>query len=171
MSYISTGVEYALHCLIHLTRSRDFSVEDVSVRDLAELQGIPNEYLAKIFTKLAKADLVCATEGIKGGFRLARAGNRITVHDVVVAIDGEKPIFDGQEIHRRCAIFGDRVPAWAARGACAIQDVMQSTEKGMRAEMKKHTVTDLALRISAKASPTYGPEVAQWLSDRTSNRQ
>ncbi|WP_354681868.1 Rrf2 family transcriptional regulator [Cupriavidus necator] len=75
MSHISTGVEYGLHCLLYLSRS-NMAVEEASVRDLAELQGIPNEFLAKLFTKLAKAGLVVATEGIKGGFRLARPPSR-----------------------------------------------------------------------------------------------
>lgn len=171
MSYISTGVEYALHCLLYLTRAGSASVEEASVRDLAELQGIPNEYLAKIFTKLAKADLVVATEGIKGGFRLARGGNRITVHDVVVAIDGDKPLFDCREIRGRCAVFDDKTPAWATRGVCSIHAVMQIAEKAMRAELKQHTLADLAQRTDDKAPAAYGTHVVQWLTDRAANRR
>jgi DNA-binding IscR family transcriptional regulator len=36
------------------------------------VQGVQVEYVAKLFTKLQKADLVVATEGVRGGFRLAR---------------------------------------------------------------------------------------------------
>lgn len=78
MSQISTGVEYSLHCLLYLTHSQS-AVEEASVRDLAELQGVPHDFLAKLFTKLAKAKLVVATEGIKGGFRLARQIGRAHV--------------------------------------------------------------------------------------------
>src|SRR5262245_20326943 len=122
MSFISTGVEYGLHCLLYLAGSRG-AVHEASVRDLAELQGISGEYLAKLFTKLAKAELVVATEGIRGGFRLARSAERITVHDVVIAIDGDKPLFDCLEIRERCAVFGETTPAWATRGVCAIHSV------------------------------------------------
>lgn len=170
MSFVSTGVEYGLHCLLYLARS-PAAVEEASVRDLAELQGIPIEYLAKLFTKLAKADLVVATEGIRGGFRLARPAERITVHDVVVAIDGDKELFDCREIRRRSAVFGDDPPAWATRGVCSIHAVMQSAEKAMRAELKQHTLADLVQRTVDKAPASYGVQVVQWLTDRAANRR
>ncbi|WP_081651584.1 Rrf2 family transcriptional regulator [Cupriavidus sp. WS] len=169
MSHISAGVEYGLHCLLYLTRSHG-AVEEASVRDLAELQGVPSEFLAKLFTKLAKAELVVATEGIKGGFRLARPADRITVYDVIVAIDGDKPLFECREIRSRCAIFGDAAPAWATRGVCSVHAVMLAAEKAMRTELKRHTLDDLAQRVADKTPSTYGVQVVKWLSDRTTNR-
>lgn len=170
MSFISTGVEYGLHCLLYLSRSHA-AVAEASVRDLAELQGVPNEYLAKLFTKLAKADLVVATEGIRGGFRLARPAGRITVHDVVVAIDGDKPLFDCREIRGRCAVFEEAPPAWATRGVCAIHAVMQQAEKAMRAELMQHTLADLAQRAIDKAPASHGVQIVHWLVDRAANRR
>lgn len=170
MSFISTGVEYGLHCLLYLTRTHA-AVEEASVRDLAELQGIPVDYVAKLFTKLAKADLVVATEGIRGGFRLARPAERISVHDVVVAIDGDKPLFDCREIRSRCAVFDDAPPAWATRGVCSIHAVMQSAEQAMRAELKQQTLAALAQRTVDKAPASYGPQVVHWLTDRAANRR
>lgn len=170
MSFISTGVEYGLHCLLYLSRSQA-SVETASVRDLAELQGIPADYLAKLFTKLAKANLVVATEGIRGGFSLARPADKITVHDVVVAIDGDKPLFDCLEIRDRCAVFDDAPPAWATRGVCSIHAVMQSAEKAMRHELRQHTLLDIANRAIDKAPNSYGTQVVQWLTARSVNRR
>ncbi len=66
MSLYSAGVEYGIHCLIFLVGNGG-ETREASVRDLAELQGVPLDYLAKIFTKLAKAKLVVATEGVRGG--------------------------------------------------------------------------------------------------------
>lgn len=170
MSHISSGVEYGLHCLLYLTDSAA-SDGGASVRDLAELQGVPADFLAKLFTKLAKAKLVVATEGINGGFRLARPADRITVHDVVVAIDGDKALFDCREIRARCAVFSDEAPAWATRGVCSIHAVMQAAEKAMRAELEQHTLADLAQRTDAKAPAAFGKQVVQWLSDRSANRR
>ena len=59
-------------------------------RDLAELPGVPVEYVAKLFTKLQEAGLVVATEGVRGVFRLARPAESISVLDVVTATEGEK---------------------------------------------------------------------------------
>ena len=76
MSLYSAGVEYGIHCLIFLVGNCG-DTREASVRDLAELQGVPQDYLAKIFTKLAKAKLVVATEGVRGGFKLARPSDDI----------------------------------------------------------------------------------------------
>ncbi|MCS8878763.1 Rrf2 family transcriptional regulator, partial [Pseudomonas aeruginosa] len=82
MALYSAGVEYGIHCLLFLADEKGDSRES-SVRTLAELQGVPPELLAKVFTRLAKAGLVAATEGVRGGFRLARPANEISVLDVV----------------------------------------------------------------------------------------
>ncbi len=104
MAHITAGVEYGLHCLLYLVRpAGDADARVASVRDLAELQGVPVEYLAKIFTKLQKAGIVAAAEGAGGGFRLAREPAAIRVLDVVTAIDGDKALFDCRENRDRCA--------------------------------------------------------------------
>jgi Rrf2 family protein len=91
MSHISTAVEYGLHCLLYLSEPAA-GVHEASSKDLAELQGVPVEYLAKLFTKLSKAGIVVATEGVRGGFKLARPAAQISVLDVVRAIDGNKAV-------------------------------------------------------------------------------
>lgn len=170
MSYISAGVEYGLHCLLYLTRTNGLAGE-ASVRDLAELQGVPGEFLAKLFTKLAKAELVTATEGIKGGFSLARPADQITVHDVVLAIDGDKPLFNCREVRSRCALFTDGVPKWATQGVCSVHASMLAAEQAMRSELKRQTLLDLAQRVSEKTPRAYGEKVIQWLSERSESRR
>ncbi|MDH0867352.1 Rrf2 family transcriptional regulator [Mitsuaria sp. GD03876] len=170
MSFIGTGVEYGLHCLLHLVDESDEGAH-AGVRALAELQGVSGEYLAKLFTKLAKAELVVAAEGAGGGYRLARPADRITVHDVVVAIEGDKSFFDCREIRSRCAVFDDRPPGWATRGVCSIHAVMQTAEKAMRDELKRHTLADLAERTDKKAPAAYKGQVVAWLSDRAASRR
>jgi Rrf2 family protein len=170
MAFIGNGVEYGLHCLLHLVGDPE-EVGHAGVRDLAELQGVSGEYLAKLFTKLAKADLVVAAEGVRGGFRLARSADRITVHDVVEAIEGDKDFFDCQEIRARCAVFDEQPPGWATRGVCSIHAVMKSAEAAMREELKRHTLADLARRTDAKSSAGYKGQVVAWLSGRAAARR
>jgi len=170
MSHISTGVEYALHCLLFLVPQREDAPE-ASAKDLAELQGIPPEYVAKLFTKLNRAGLVRATEGVRGGFALARKPEKISVLDVVDAIDDEKPLFECREIRSRCAVFDDAPPAWATRGTCSIHAVMLEAEQAMRVALRQHTLADLAQRVRQKATAGYEPAVIQWLGDRSAGRR
>jgi Rrf2 family protein len=165
MAHITAGVEYGLHCLLYLVHPLGLG-RTASARDLADLQGVPVEYVAKLFTKLQKAGLVAASEGARGGFRLARESRSISVLDVVLAIDGKKPLFECREIRGRCAIFGRRPPAWATRGVCSIHAVLLEADARMRETLASCTLSDLAARVTAKAPAAYGREIATWLEKR-----
>ncbi|MEJ8857500.1 Rrf2 family transcriptional regulator [Variovorax robiniae] len=166
MSHISVGVEYGLHCLLHLS-GPPTGVEVASVRNLAELQGVSVDYVAKLFTKLGKAGLTVSTEGKNGGFRLAKPANEITVLDVVNAIDGVKPLFECREIRTRCAVFDGQAPRWATAGVCSIHAVMLDAEKRMREALASQTLADIAARTGAKAPRSYGNHVVRWMQSRT----
>lgn len=169
MAHISSGVEYGIHCLLFLV-DRSGEGRDASVRDLAELQGVPVDFLAKIFTKLARAGLVAATEGVKGGFSLARAAGAISVLDVVRAIDGDKALFDCREIRARCAVFEDAPPAWATSGTCAVHAVMLDAQRKMEDALAGQTLLDLAQRVGRKSPASYDTKVVGWLAQRKAPR-
>ncbi|WP_460123277.1 RrF2 family transcriptional regulator [Pseudomonas sp. S2_C03] len=165
MSLYSAGVEYGIHCLVFLVGNCG-DTREASVRDLAELQGVPLDYLAKIFTKLAKAKLVVATEGVRGGFKLARPSDEISVLDIVNAIDGQKQIFECREIRGRCALFDGCTPDWAVSGHCAIHAVMLTAQKRMEEALAQQTILDLARRVGRKAPAAFNGQVDEWLNDR-----
>ncbi|WP_397452929.1 RrF2 family transcriptional regulator [Pseudomonas sp. NA-150] len=165
MSFYSAGVEYGIHCLIFLVDEKGES-RDASVRDLAELQGVPLDYLAKIFTKLAKAKLVIATEGLRGGFRLGKPADEITVLDIAVAIDGRKQIFDCREIRGRCTLFDGAPPPWALAGTCSVHGVMLTAQKRMEEALAQQTVLDLARRVVRVTPPEFTAGVNNWMSER-----
>jgi len=165
MSLYSAGVEYGIHCLLFLVGNGGDSRE-ASVRDLAELQGVPLDYLAKIFTKLAKAKLVVATEGVRGGFKLARPADEITLLDIVNAIDGRKSIFDCREIRGRCAVFDGAPPEWALEGLCAINGAMMVAQKRMEEALAQQTILDIARKLGRKAPPEFGVKVESWMNER-----
>ncbi len=49
---------------------------------------IPKSFAAKILQKLVRAGIVSSFQGIKGGFRLARPADEITLYDVIRVIEG-----------------------------------------------------------------------------------
>jgi Rrf2 family protein len=169
MSLYSAGVEYGIHCLAFLVDELGDSRE-ASVRDLAELQGVPQEYLAKVFTKLAKAGLVVATEGVRGGFRLARPADEITVLDIVTAIDGRKMIFECRDVRDRCALFDGSPPDWAREGTCSIHAVMLTAQKRMEEALAQQTILDIARRVGRKAPAEFSTRLADWMNDRRAGK-
>jgi Rrf2 family protein len=170
MSHVSSGVEYALHCLLHLTEA-PFGVGEASVRDLAELQGLSVEYVAKLFTKLHKAGLTTATEGARGGFRLARPADKISVLDVMIAVDGPKSLFDCREIRANCAVFEGAPPRWATQGVCSIHAVMLEAEKRMTDVLAAQTLASLADNVATKAPRSYHKSIVHWIDSRSASRR
>ncbi|KIV60684.1 putative transcriptional regulator of NADH dehydrogenase, Rrf2 family [Rhizobium sp. UR51a] len=139
----------------------------LSSRDLADLQGISPSFLAKIFPKLERAGLVVAWEGAKGGYRLAKQPENISVLEVVDAIEGRKPLFDCQEIRGRCAAFGGKPPRWATKGVCAVHAVMLHAEKAMRESLASQSLADIAGEFGRKAPAEFYGDVEKWIETRT----
>jgi len=168
MSHITTSVEYGIHCLLWMIGSE---ATPLSTRDLAELQVISPTFLAKIFTKLEKAGIVRASEGVRGGYVLAKTPENISFLEVVDAIDGRKPLFDCQEIRERCPLFGkDPAPAWVTRGVCSVHAVMLRAEKSMRDALKSQTLGDAAEAYNRIAPDAFNTDVAKWIEDRVATR-
>lgn len=168
MAHLGSGVEYGLHCLLFLVGA---SPRPASSRDLADLQGVSPSFLAKIFPKLEKAGIVAATEGLRGGYRLARPADEITVLDVVNAIEGGKPLFDCRQIRGRCAVFGGSLPAWSTDGVCAVHAIMLRAEAAMRGELAATTLGMLAATVTAKTPPAVSADIQAWLGARAVGRR
>ena len=60
----------------------------LSAQQLAERARLELPTVSKLLKQLAQADLVVSTRGINGGYRLARAPERITIADIVTAMEG-----------------------------------------------------------------------------------
>ena len=58
------------------------------IRDVAAATGVPRPYLAKIFSALGRQGLVTGKRGYRGGVSLARPAERISLLEIVEAIEG-----------------------------------------------------------------------------------
>ncbi|MGZ4275942.1 MAG: RrF2 family transcriptional regulator [Solirubrobacteraceae bacterium] len=82
----TTKAEYGVRLLVELGRhGRD---QPVSLKAIAEAEGLPLAYLERIVALLKKADLVESTRGAHGGYRLAREASEITMDQAVIALEG-----------------------------------------------------------------------------------
>jgi Rrf2 family protein len=86
MLRLSKKADYALLAMTHLAARVDRGA--VSARELAEAYNIPPELLAKVLQKLVRAGLLASHQGIRGGYGLGRTAERISVADVIQAVDG-----------------------------------------------------------------------------------
>jgi Rrf2 family protein len=81
--------DYGLIAMRHLAQRRGLGA--CSAKELSGIYGMPQEALAKILQKLAKAGLLVSQYGINGGYTLARDPKTISTFEVIRAIDG--PLF------------------------------------------------------------------------------
>jgi Rrf2 family protein len=84
---LSAKAEYACLAIIGLARFGSDGTP-VRVRDIAGAQGIPERYLVQILIQLKVAGLVYSARGSAGGYRLSRPPDRITLGEVLAAVDG-----------------------------------------------------------------------------------
>jgi Rrf2 family transcriptional regulator, iron-sulfur cluster assembly transcription factor len=78
--------EYAIRGIIYLARQAEGKV--VLISEIAEATDVPQTFLAKIFQNFAKIGLVNSFRGTGGGFTLGRPASRITLREVVEAVEG-----------------------------------------------------------------------------------
>ena len=142
----------------------------VSISDLARYQGIPERFLAKIFTRLKKAKLVKGSEGISGGFILARPPETIHVLDVLKAVDPGRSLFSCAEIRKNCALFQVSPPRWAVAGPCRIHAFMEEAERKLHGFLASKSLSDLVCEYACKAPKAFVMETETWFRDRKRGR-
>ena len=79
--------EYAVRCVLYLSGREEGVV--ISRREVAEAMEIPGVFLGKIAQQLARAAILEIIQGARGGFRLLRSPEEVTLLQVVEAVVGE----------------------------------------------------------------------------------
>ena len=87
----SIGVENAFHSLFYMVGLP--AGKTIGIKKIAELHGITDSYLSKIFAKLRKAGIVRSVSGVKGGYELARRPENISFWDIIEAVEGPSFFF------------------------------------------------------------------------------
>ena len=83
---ISAKAEYACAAMLELAAShRD--PQPVSIRTIAEAQGISPRFLVQILLQLKTAGLVNSVRGASGGYQLLRSPDTITLASIINAIE------------------------------------------------------------------------------------
>jgi Rrf2 family protein len=73
--------------LLHLTGA-SVRGQPVSAASIAARHRIPGPLLSKVMQDLARSGLVESIKGVTGGYRLRQAPAKVTLGDVVAAMDG-----------------------------------------------------------------------------------
>jgi Rrf2 family protein len=157
---LGEGVEWSIHaCTILALIPPDSSLPAAR---LAEYHGVPPAYMAKHLQSLVQAGVLESVAGRKGGYRLAKPADAISVLDIVVAVEGDRPAFNCTEIRRRGPAA---VPAREYKSPCHIHVVMDKAEAAWRAELAATSINDLLGELAISVSPVAVRKAAGWFQE------
>ncbi|PST27255.1 Rrf2 family transcriptional regulator [Mesorhizobium plurifarium] len=140
---LGDGVEQAIHSVTMLSCLQPGST--LSAAALAEFHGVSTSYLLKHLQAMSGAGLLEAVPGPKGGYRLARAAEKITLLDIVLAVEGPEPAFRCNEIRLR----GPNPYSCKPVAPCTINVAMLRAEQAYRAELRRVTIADIMSDLRA----------------------
>lgn len=92
MLRLSTKGRYGTRFMIELALR--YGKGFVLLKDVAECQDISEGYLEQILPYLKKAGLVNSRRGAHGGYSLAKPPSRITLREVIWALEGDLNVVD-----------------------------------------------------------------------------
>jgi Rrf2 family protein len=95
---LSTKGRYGLRAVLDLAVHED--EEAVALSQIAERQGISMNYLEQLIAKLKKAGIVNGIRGAQGGYKLALPAEKISVGDILRALEGDLNPVDCSEVNK-----------------------------------------------------------------------
>jgi Rrf2 family protein len=159
---LKNQVEWVLHCCSILA-----SVPEggrLSTKDLAELHGVPKEYLSKALQALSGAGIVEGSLGPAGGYRLARLPAKISFLDVVEAVEGGASRFVCTEIRKNNPC---RPSGMCDDRPCAIARVMGAADQAWRKSLRSVTLADLSKTLEKDIPPALWKKTMAWVDARS----
>src|SRR6058998_1885435 len=147
----TTKAEYGVRLLVELGRHGDEN--PVSLKAIAEAEGLPLAYLERIVALLKKANLVDSQRGAHGGYRLARPAADITMDEAVLALEGvvaPMSCFVEDDVDRK----GVQCSHHADEGhGCATKLLWTRVQGGMVEAMRRTTLAELIEFSSRQTLP------------------
>jgi len=129
MIKLSRFADYAVVILSELAQAKDMRL---AASDIAAKTSLPEPTVAKILKSLTKGRVLTSTRGVNGGYGLARAAEKITVADIITAMDGPISLTD-------CA---DNSPC-VMEGHCSMHGRWGKVNMAIRAALESVTLVDL----------------------------
>ncbi len=122
---------YGLHGIIYLAGQPYGKVTPLS--EISEQQQVPEKFLAKIFQNLSKSGLIKSHRGVKGGFSLNKAADKLTVIEVLESIQGPYFIAKCLEDEETCKKSNN----------CSVRMLLKITQERILEVFEGHTIADL----------------------------
>lgn len=129
---ISTKSTYALHLMLALAMQEEGV--NLSVKSVAESQGISEKYLEQVIPTLVRGGLVRSVRGAKGGYHLMKNPEECTVGMILRTVEGSiAPV----------SCLDDEVNQCARCKACVTLDLWEQVDQAISNVVDHVTLADL----------------------------
>jgi Rrf2 family protein len=149
---ISAKADYAVRAAIELATSPDG--RPVKAERIATAQDIPLNFLENILGEMRHAGIVRSHRGADGGFRLAKPAERVTIADVMRAVEGPLATVRG----------GPPEESNYPGSASELPRVWIAVRKSLRQVVERVTVADVASGRLPKAVVKLSEDPEAWIT-------
>ena len=132
---LSAREQYGLRAMIELAHR--YGEGPVSLNDVAQAEGISFPYLEQIMPLLRDAGLIESTRGAHGGHALSREAHKITIGDIIRALE------EGHIIPLKCIPGAGVSDSCTRQETCMARDVWRKMHNGIVQVLDSTTLADL----------------------------
>ena len=137
---VSTKGRYALRMLLDLAEHTGSGF--ISLKEIAERQGISKQYLEQIVSLLNTSNILRTNRGKQGGYMLAKQPSECTVKEILRITEGSlAPVTCLEEDVNMCdkAAYCKTLPMWTGLqkviddylGSVTLQDLVEQCQEGV----------------------------------------
>jgi Rrf2 family transcriptional regulator, iron-sulfur cluster assembly transcription factor len=134
---LSATCKYGIRAVIFIA-SKPEQRNNTGLREIAEKLRIPQPYLAKILQVLSRKKILHSTKGPHGGFYLLVPASKLTLMDIIDAIDGRN-FFDS------CYLTGERCNFDnPGNGVCVLHNDLRMEKVRLEKFFSSKTIGEIA---------------------------
>jgi Rrf2 family protein len=111
----------------------------VDAKTLSELTSVTPRFTLKILNKLVLGGLINSYKGVKGGYKLKKEADAITLKSVIELIDGPIVIARCLEHNESCTMISDK-------SACVYHHIFESISLDVSKRLSNITIKDILSR-------------------------
>jgi Rrf2 family transcriptional regulator, iron-sulfur cluster assembly transcription factor len=138
MMIYSRTSEYAIRAFVNLAQIPEGKF--AMVKQIAQQEGIPTHFLAKILQQLARKGLLRSSKGPTGGFSLRRSAGEISLMDIVQSLDG---LADYEKCASGLAECNDEMP-------CGMHDAWKALRSRIMDYLQHTSIADIQTALEEK---------------------
>lgn len=143
---LSKSCIYGIRSVLFLAINKERQF--ISIREISKELGISFHYLTKILQTLNRAGILESTKGPKGGVSFRIPPEKLTVYNIIYAIDGN-------EVFEECVLG---LPGCSNQNPCSLHEMWSATKDHLENGLKDQTIEEMALKIREKKIRLYNEQ-------------